>query len=254
MELRVLGCSGGIGAGMHTTSLLVDEDVLLDAGTGVGELPLEALRKIRHVFLTHSHLDHIAGLPMIVDTLFGVYDSPLTVHALPETIEILKQHIFNWQVWPDFGALPNPEKPCMIYQPMQYGEQLAIAGRQIQMVEVSHTVPAAGYSVSGQSGSIAFTGDTSSNDTLWQALNKLDDLQLLIVECAFADEEQALSDLAKHYCPKYLAEDIKKLQHDIRIAITHLKPGYEELIMAECRAAMPHKDLLQLRGGEVFTI
>ena len=50
--------------------MLVDDDVLIDAGTGIGDLALEDLDSIRHVFLTHAHLDHIAGLPMLVDRVF----------------------------------------------------------------------------------------------------------------------------------------------------------------------------------------
>ena len=70
MRIRVLGCSGGIGAGSRTTALLVDDDVLIDAGTGIGDLALEDMDSIRHVFLTHSHLDHVAGLPMLADRIF----------------------------------------------------------------------------------------------------------------------------------------------------------------------------------------
>ena len=62
MQIRILGCSGGVSANLRTTSLLVDGDVLIDAGTGVGDLSLEEMSRIQHVFLTHSHLDHIAIL------------------------------------------------------------------------------------------------------------------------------------------------------------------------------------------------
>ena len=41
MKFRVLGCSGGIGARARTTSFLVDDDVLLDAGTGVEDLSID---------------------------------------------------------------------------------------------------------------------------------------------------------------------------------------------------------------------
>ena len=82
MRIRTLGCSGGIGAGSRTSSLLIDNDVLIDAGTGIGDLSLEDLDSIRHVFLTHSHLDHVAGLPMLVDRLFDEhFEIPLTVYA-----------------------------------------------------------------------------------------------------------------------------------------------------------------------------
>ncbi|HEX7028420.1 MAG TPA: 3',5'-cyclic-nucleotide phosphodiesterase [Gammaproteobacteria bacterium] len=254
MELRVLGCSGGIGAGLRTTCLLLDGEILIDVGTGIGDLSQAELRRVRHIFLTHSHLDHIAGLPLLVDTLFGVHASPLTVHALPQTIDTLKTHIFNWKIWPDFAALPDPDRPSMQYVPMQYGESLTLDGRVIHMLPAVHTVPAAGYLVSTKTGSFAFSGDTSSNREMWEIVNDVEDLKLLIVECAFANKEQHLSELAKHYCPRYLAEDMAQLHPDVRVAITHLKPGNETMIMEECRSAIPDRELIQLRGGEVFTI
>lgn len=254
MELRVLGCSGGIGAGLRTTCLLVDGEILIDVGTGIGDLSLSELRGIRHIFLTHSHLDHIAGLPLLVDTLFGAHSAPLTVHALPETIDVLKTHVFNWKVWPDFAELPDASRPSMQYIPLHHNEKVTLGGRVIGMIPAVHTVPAAGYIVSSKTGSFVFSGDTSTNSGMWETLNGVEDLKLLIVECAFANKEQHLSDLAKHYCPRYLAEDIKQLHRDVQVAITHLKPGYEEVIMEECRAAIPDRDLIQLQGGERFTI
>ena len=69
MKIRVLGCSGGIGGSLRTTSFLVDDDVLIDAGTGVGDLSLEQLAKIDHIFVSHSHLDHVTSIPFLVDTV-----------------------------------------------------------------------------------------------------------------------------------------------------------------------------------------
>src|SRR5262245_47603676 len=114
MRLRILGCSGGIG-GRHlrTTSMLLDDDVLIDGGTGVGDLGLTELARIDHVFLTHSHLDHIASIPLMIDTINHMRTHPLTVHALPATIEVLKQHVFNWSVWPDFTRIPSEDKPAL---------------------------------------------------------------------------------------------------------------------------------------------
>jgi ribonuclease BN (tRNA processing enzyme) len=53
MKVRVLGCSGAIAKECRTTSFLIDEDVLIDAGTGVGDLSLAEMRKVDHVYLTH---------------------------------------------------------------------------------------------------------------------------------------------------------------------------------------------------------
>src|SRR5580692_808111 len=130
MKLRILGCSGGIG-GRHlrTTSMLLDHDILIDAGTGVGELSLTELSLIDHIFLTHSHLDHITSIPFIVDTVGAMRSRPLTVHAIHDTIEILKNHLFNWLIWPDFSQIPTPEQPYLRYEELKLGENIVLGSR-----------------------------------------------------------------------------------------------------------------------------
>jgi ribonuclease BN (tRNA processing enzyme) len=114
MRLRVLGCSGGIG-GRHlrTTSFLVDNDVLIDAGSGVGDLSLAELTRIDHIFVTHSHLDHVTSIPFLVDTVGGMRNQPITVYATAPTIEILKNHLFNWAIWTQVHrAAGDPRRAC----------------------------------------------------------------------------------------------------------------------------------------------
>jgi len=136
----VLGCSGGIGVGRHTTALGLDGDVLIDCGSGVGELSGAQMGALRHVFLTHSHLDHIAFLPLLVDSVFERLERPLTVHALPQTIQALRHHIFNWVVWPDFTRLPTPDDPVLAFRPMEPGEVVELeGGRTVEMIPVAHT-------------------------------------------------------------------------------------------------------------------
>ena len=131
MNINVLGCSGGIGAGLRTTSLKIDADILIDCGTGVGDMSLEELSKIRHVFLTHSHLDHITGLPLLLDSIYEhLIEHPLTLYCQQETYDVLMQHIFNWQVWPNFFCLPNEENPVVRFQPLAPGESVAIKDRK----------------------------------------------------------------------------------------------------------------------------
>ena len=95
MQVRVLGCSGAIAQGCRTTSFLLNQHILIDAGTGVGDLPVEEMLRIDHVLLSHSHLDHIAALPLMLDALGGQRNTPVTVHALPATIAALQQHILK---------------------------------------------------------------------------------------------------------------------------------------------------------------
>lgn len=255
MKLRILGCSGGISRDLRTTSLLIDNDVLFDCGSGVGELTLAEMGEIKHIFLTHSHLDHVGFLPLLTDTLFERLSQPLSIHAQPETIKALQDHIFNWTIWPDFAQLPTPERPVLRYIPMQAGEVREINGRVFEMIRVNHIVPAVGYRVeTSQGAAFAFSGDTSTNDTFWAAVNAHDRLDLLIVEAAFSNKDEKLSNMARHYCPNTLAADIKKLHHRPPIYLTHNKPGEEKKIFAECQDLLPGWNLNQLHGNEEFQL
>lgn len=254
MKVRILGCSGGIGAGLRSTSLLIDDDILIDAGTGLGDLTLEEMGRIRHIFVTHSHLDHVCFIPLLIDTIFDLVKEPVIIHGQESTLQALQSYIFNWVVWPDFAELPRPESPVLSYRAMRPGEVWENHGRDIEMIAVNHIVPAVAYRVACESGSFAFSGDTSTNDSLWAALNAHGQLDLLIVEAAFADHNLELSKMAKHYCPSLLAEDMKKLQLDPEIYISHRKPGEEARILQECCEQMPSRKLKGLSGGEVFTL
>jgi len=252
MQIKILGWAGGIGANLRTTSFLVDDDLLIDAGTGLGDLPLNQMTGIRHIFLTHSHMDHIVGLPLLADSMFGVHDEPIVVHAQQKTIEALKQHIFNWVMWPDFSELPTRDKPSIQFQVMSPGEKVSIRAREIEMIPVNHTVPGVGYCLSSRRATVAFSGDTTTNDTLWEVLNGYENIDLLFIESAFCNKDVEISKISKHYCPRLLGEDILKMRHRPDVWLTHFKPGEEELIYHECVDAMPEFKVHQLRGGEVF--
>jgi len=255
MRVRVLGCSGGINQEVATTSFMVDEDILIDAGTGVCNLSLDEMRGIKHIFVTHSHLDHISSIPLLVDTLFDdLIDNPLVVHALPETIKALQKHIFNWTIWPDFTELPHKNNAVLKLEVMEAGSVLDITGRSIEMIRVNHSVPGVGYCVESNGKVFAFSGDTTSNDSFWESLNKRDSLDLLFVESAYADDDIELAKLAFHYCPQLLAQDIAKLRHQTKVCISHLKPRSEQEIIAQCKTAMPHLDIHQLKSNDVFNL
>lgn len=233
MRLRVLGCSGGIGGSLRTTSFLVDDDVLVDAGTGVGDLSIRELARIDHVFVTHSHMDHITSIPFLVDTVGWMRDRPITVHGTQATLDILRAHVFNWKIWPDFLEIPSREAPFLRFEPLRIGTPVDLGGRRVTAVPANHVVPAVGYHLEGPSASLVFTGDTTSSDELWGVVNAIDNLRYLIVETAFCNRERDLAIASKHLCPSLLAEDLAKLRRPAEVYITHLKPGEPELIMQE---------------------
>jgi ribonuclease BN (tRNA processing enzyme) len=254
MELKILGCSGGIGGHLRTTAMLLDGDVLIDAGTGVGDLSMAELQMIDHVFVTHAHLDHICSIPFIVDAVGGLRDSPLTVHATPATLNALRTHIFNNHIWPDFSRLPSVGRPYLRYSPMAVGETVTLGERHITAVPAVHLVPAVGYHLRGPKASLVFTGDTTSNDALWAVVNEIEDLRYLIIETAFWEAERDVAVASKHLCPSLLAGELKKLKRHAELYITHLKPGEMELTMQQVQAAAGALEPKMLATGQVFTL
>ena len=255
MKVRILGCSGGIGGkDLRTTSFLVDNDILIDAGTGVADLSIAELAQIDHVFLTHSHLDHIACLPLLIDTVGDMREQPLVVHATDATLELLRNHIFNWAVWPDFSEIPSEEAPFLRYQSLRIGETRELDGRRFTALPANHTVPAVGYHLDSGAASLVFTGDTGPCPELWRAVNKIQNLRHLIVETAFSNRERELAEVSLHLCPSMLAEELANLRRGPEIFITHLKPGQSELMMQEIQEVVGDLAPRMLENNQVFEL
>jgi len=253
MRLRVLGCSGSIGGQQNrTTSFLVDQDILIDAGTGVGDLSLTELTLIDHIFVTHSHLDHVNSIAFFLDSVGALRPKPVTVYATGPTIETLKKHFFNWDIWPDFTQIPKPEEPWLRYQEIKVGKVVILGGRKITVLPALHTVPAVGYQLDSGKGSLVFTGDTGPNDALWSVVNRIENLKFLIIETSFSDKDRRLAELSKHLCPSTLAEELAKLKRPANIYITHLKPSEIELTMQEIEELSGDLKPRMLQNNHVF--
>ena len=265
MRVRVLGCSGAIARDCRTTAFLINQDVLVDAGTGVGDLTREDMLRIGDVFLTHSHLDHIACLPLMVDAMAAARAGrPLRVHALPATIEALRQHVFNNLIWPDFARLPSAESPLLSFHPLQVGDMRHLPGCTVEALPAEHAVPAVGYAVRGPRADApwwVFSGDTECCPAFWQRVNELP-VHALVIETAFSNRERDLAHRARHLSPAVLADELDHLHPARRfpIYITHTKPAETETIMREIaqfdqvrppRREVAH-DIRWLSAGHVF--
>ena len=254
MQIKILGCYGGIGGAMRTTSMLVDDDVLIDAGTGVGDLSLDALLKIDHIFVTHSHLDHIGFIPLLLDTVMGLRAKPITVHATAQVINVLKLHIFNWLIWPDFNAIPNTAFPLLSYKEISLGNPVTINQKVITALPANHVVPAVGYQIDSGTHSLVFTGDTAGGKDFWDEVNKINNLKYLIIETAFSNAEADLAVLAKHLCPRTLATELAQLSSTPEVFITHLKPSEDKTILEEIAANPKTQHCQALRQQQVFDL
>ena len=254
MKIPILEASAGIRAMESTKSALVDHDILIDAGTGVGDLTLEEMRAIDHVFLTHSHLDHVTMLPFMLDTVGADRVQPVRVHAQEATLATLRTHLFNGQLWPDFSRIPTPEAPFMTYHVLPAGGEKTLNQRRVRSIPVPHMVPGGRLLLRGARGSLAFSGDTTTTEEFWKMLNATGDLRHVIIETSFLDADEELCRISKHLCPSLLADELKKLKPGPQVHITHLMPGREDDIMREIARHIPDNTPRRLDRGQIFEI
>ncbi|OYT92213.1 MAG: 3',5'-cyclic-nucleotide phosphodiesterase [Burkholderiales bacterium PBB3] len=263
MKIRVLGCSGAIAKDCRTTSFLIDGELLIDAGTGVGDLTLDEMRRVDSVLLTHSHLDHIAALPLMVDSVASQRKTPLKIYALGGTITALRTHVFNNVIWPDFTVIPSVQSPFVTFEEIRVGQTIQIQNKFIEVLPAVHTVPAVGYAVTAGTGCWVFTGDTERNPALWARVNQLN-VAMLVIETAFSNREKDLARRSLHLSPVVLADELDMIAKDRNypIYITHTKPAETEMIMSEIQKFdqtapfgpnVTH-DIRWLRAGQEFEI
>lgn len=255
MRIKVLGCAGGVGPGLLTTCLCVEDRVLVDVGTGVGSLDLTQMSALTDVFLTHSHLDHVCGLAFLADNRLGRHaPQTLRVHAPAETVQALRSHMFNWVLWADFEKLPDVRHPVLQLEPMAVGSSLLVEGVSFRSFPSPHTVPAVGYAMASPTGCLAFTGDTYAGPPMWEALNALPRLDLLMIEVAFPDELADVGAASQHLTPTRLGEQLRMLRHRPELLLSHPKPGREGAIIEECRVALRDWRYRHLRSGDSFEV
>jgi len=252
MRFQVLGCSGGIGDNNNTTGFLIDDDILIDAGSGLGTLPLQALSKIDHVFLSHSHMDHIALLPMLVDSTLSLRDKPIIVHGTKATLKALSDHVFNWKVYPDFREIRSKDRAAVAFSVIEPQTPVSIGSRRLSAIPVVHSVPTVAYHLDSGAGSLVVATDMTVSDAFWPVVNGIDDLRYLLIETAFQESRLDLCEKSGHLCPSLLEGELRKLERQPEIFIVHLKPSARQQIKREIEALDVNFEIRFLADGDVL--
>lgn len=257
MKLKVLGCSGSDLPEHDLTAFLLDDFLLLDAGTVGHVLDSRAQQKITHILITHVHLDHIKGLPFFVENLVASnhLSHSVTVISGEDVISDLKSNIFNDRIWPDFTKIPDNENPVLNFQPVNSSNCLEIAGYKVHASEVSHTVPAYGYIIEDRNGkALVYTGDTGPTEMLWRKMEGFN-VKALLIEVTFPNSMVDLALKSCHLTPSLLEAEIGKMKSQpAKVYITHLKPEYRDIIvgeLGEIRKEIPF-ELIEESGEVLF--
>lgn len=252
MRLEILGSAGAEFPNFHPPAFLVDGQILLDAGTIGSVLNEEAQLKIRDIFITHPHLDHIRGIPALADNVIMKNQSHIiTIHSTAGVLSALRNHLFNGVIWPDFSKIPSEDDPAISFSTLEPFNEYAINGYTIQAIPVNHTVPSVGYRLVSGSKSLVYTGDTGPTEDIWKYCSGAD---ALIVEVSFPNNMESMAQITKHLTSAMLVDQLAKINKlPKHILITHPKPQYFDIIRREIEC-LGIECIELLHDGSVYDI
>lgn len=248
MKIRVLGAYGGHGAdgsGQRPAAFLVDDRVLVDAGSVTSALGVSEQLPIEHALLSHAHLDHVAGLAFLAESLsFERQRHPVTVASVEPVVSAVRTGIFNNVIWPDFGQIPA-ESPVVAYRNLVEGAEQRVGDLWVTPVAVNHTVPGVGFIVHDGNVGFVYSGDTGPTDALWRAMRGQTGLRAVILECAFPNRLGHIARLARHMTPALIERELEKMPPDVPVWVFHVKPSFYEETAAE---------IARIPGGRVSVV
>ncbi|MDF0604338.1 3',5'-cyclic-nucleotide phosphodiesterase [Neisseriaceae bacterium TC5R-5] len=255
MRIRTLGAAACIGYPGHTTSFLIDENTLLDCGTGVGTLSLEQLLNIHHVLLSHSHLDHCSYLPLLADVHARHNGSGLTVYSEPETLQILHRHLFNDELWPNYCQQPSVEHPWVRMQAVEVGDTFPINDGLATVLPASHSLPAIGWLLEGNWRAMAFSGTTGTCPAFWHWMNSVPSLTDIVCEVTYSNQLSHHARVQDRMTPAQLQPFLANLPPNLHLWISHLNPLCSQAVMTQLAEGLPaNVDLWPLTADTVIEL
>lgn len=255
MNIRVLGCHGSQLPNCNTTSFLLGQNVLMDAGTVTSVLSLEEQAKIDYIFITHAHLDHVCDIMFLADNMcYQRRKKPLIIVSTRGIIEAIHRHLFNNVIWPDFSKIPNSKAPLIKFQMIKPGKKQKIGDFLVRTIDLHHVVETVGYVIEAKGKAVIFLGDTGPTEEAWLVARKTEGLKAVFIETSLPDGMKDIADITGHLTPLTLAVELKKLTGaKPDIYLYHMKPTYHEAICKEV-AAIKDRKIHIIEDGQIIRI
>ncbi len=255
MEIRVLGCHGAQLPGYNTTSFLLNNNILIDAGTVTSLLSLDEQIDIDYIFVTHAHLDHVKDIAFLADNLHVKKKYPIEIITTQGIIDILRENLFNNIIWPDFSVIPNRETPVIKFRAINPGSSYSVDSITVQAILVNHIIETVAFVIRFEGGSVIFIGDTGPTEDIWDIANKLEDLKAIFIETSFPDDMKDIAEAAGHFTPASFNNELKKLSlfESVDIYLYHLKPQYYTLIENQI-SSISRNNVKILKEGEIIKV
>ncbi|NWF52272.1 MAG: 3',5'-cyclic-nucleotide phosphodiesterase [Nitrospirae bacterium] len=255
MRIKVLGCSGAEFPGYSHPGFLLDEEILFDAGSLTNVLDEKSQLKIKNIFITHAHLDHIKGIPFFADNIIVKNKMHrVGIISIPPVLRTIKKNLFNSDIWPDFTIIPDPENSILNFLPVKHGKTLRLNSYSVTPIKVNHTVPAVGYLVEDKrERRFFYSGDTGPTDLTWKSIGDIQ-IHCLIIEVSFPNSMREIAINTGHLTAKLMKDELKKIcKLPQKIYITHPKPQYSKLIKRELKL-LKLRNLKMLKDREIITV
>jgi len=234
--VKITLLESSVGTGPHQqilASYLVNDTTVIDAGS-IGFLnPLGIQKQIEHVFLSHSHIDHLASLPIFIDNVYTPSPVCPVIYGGPETLDCIRKHIFNDVIWPDMIRLSEEETPFLKLQEVSPEESIQIGDLTITPVRLNHIVPTFGFILDDGQDAAAIVSDTSPTDRIWELINANERIRGIFLESSFPNSFEWLAEKAMHLTPDLVRLELDKLQHDVPVIAIHIKIAFETTVRAE---------------------
>ncbi len=270
----VLGTSGGLIDGNLSAYLLAPNGstdfICLDAGTvlagirhayhqgSFGALPISPEsgltpegqvlhHHVKAYLLSHAHLDHVAGL-----VVASTDDKPKPVLGLPTTLDYLRDHLFNWKIWPNFG---NEGEGLRLrkyrYVRLKPGKKQAISNTKmtVEPLQLSHSsdYQSTAFLIQTRGFYTLYFGDTGPDEVeksdrmqiVWNRVAPLvrsGKLRGLFLEVSYPDGRPDRL-LHGHLTPAWAMQELQRLASlvdpaqpeaalsGLKVIITHIKPS-----------------------------
>ena len=220
----------------YVTSFLINKTVAVDAGClGFYGSPQQQ-EAVRHVFLTHSHADHTASLPIFAENAWTPAGNSLRVWGIPPTLDAVQRHIFNDVMWPDFVALSDKMPPYLRLCALQSEVPVEADGLTVTPIGVNHLVPTVGYVLSDGVGPVIIAGDTGPTTRLWEVAHRTAGLRAIFLEASFPNSMNRLAEETLHLTPEMFGREVAKMPPKIKVIAIHIKVRYRERVIQELDA------------------
>lgn len=221
----------------YLSGYVIDGVIAVDAGALGFHGALADQARVRHVFLTHSHIDHLASLPVFLENVYNTHPDCVCVHGNAAVLDCLRRDLFNDRLWPDFLRISSERRPPYLrLSLLEEGRTVEAEGLRVTPVAVDHVVPTFAFVIEGPGAAVAVVTDTAPTQAVWDLCRRTPALKAVFLEASFPNSAAFIAGLAKHLTADQFIAETRKIPPGVPVYAVHLKASTHEQTTAEVLA------------------